>query len=54
MRDWARRERGLDHLVSLIAPQNVASQRVAERMGATPTETVELFDTHDAVVWVHP
>jgi RimJ/RimL family protein N-acetyltransferase len=53
VRDWARAERGLDHLISLIAPDNVASQRVAERMGAHPTDTVDLFDTHEAVIWVH-
>jgi RimJ/RimL family protein N-acetyltransferase len=53
VRDWARRERGFDRLISLIAPDNVASQRVAERLGAQPTETVDLFDTHEAVVWVH-
>jgi RimJ/RimL family protein N-acetyltransferase len=53
VRDWARAERGFDRLVSLIAPDNVASQRVAERLGARPTETVDVFDTHEAVVWVH-
>jgi RimJ/RimL family protein N-acetyltransferase len=53
VRDWARRERGIDHLVSLIAPDNVASQRVAQRLGAAPTRTVRLFDSGDAVVWVH-
>jgi RimJ/RimL family protein N-acetyltransferase len=53
VRDWARRERGFDRLVSLIAPDNVASQGVAKRMGAHATETVDLFDTHEAVIWVH-
>ncbi len=53
VRDWARAERGFDRLISLIAPANVASRRVAERLGARPTETVDLFDTHEAVVWVH-
>jgi RimJ/RimL family protein N-acetyltransferase len=53
VRDWARRERGFERLISLIAPANVASQRVAERLGATPAGTVDLFDTHEAVVWVH-
>jgi RimJ/RimL family protein N-acetyltransferase len=53
VRDWARRKRGFDRLVSLIAPDNVASQGVAQRMGAYPTETVDLFDTHEAVIWVH-
>ena len=30
------------------------SQRVAERLGCTPGETVTLFDTGSAVVWEHP
>ena len=54
VRDWAREERGIRDLISLISPDNVASQRVAERLGATPAETVSLFDSGDAVVWVHP
>ncbi|HEY3962452.1 MAG TPA: GNAT family N-acetyltransferase [Gaiellaceae bacterium] len=47
-------ERGVRGLVSVIAPANVRSQRVAERLGATPTETVQLHDTGDAVVWRYP
>ena len=39
---------------SLIAPENVASQRVARRLRATPTDTVTLFDSGEAVVWTHP
>jgi RimJ/RimL family protein N-acetyltransferase len=54
VRDWARGERGIGRLISLIAPDNVASQRVAQRLGAPPAETVTLFDSGDAVVWVHP
>jgi RimJ/RimL family protein N-acetyltransferase len=54
IRDWARRQLDIDRLVSLIAPDNVASQRVAQRLGASPAETVTLFDSGDAVVWVHP
>jgi RimJ/RimL family protein N-acetyltransferase len=54
VRDWAREERQLRRLISLIAPGNVASQRVAERLGATPTDTVMLFDSGEAVVWAHP
>jgi RimJ/RimL family protein N-acetyltransferase len=54
VRRWANAERGVDRLVSLIAPDNLASQRVAERLGAQPTETVRLFDSGSAVVWVHP
>jgi RimJ/RimL family protein N-acetyltransferase len=54
VRDWARKERHIGHLISLIAPDNVASQRVAERLEATPTDTVTLFDSGEAVVWTHP
>ena len=50
---WARADRGFDRIVSLIAPENDASRRVAERLGARPAETVQLFDSGDAVVWVH-
>jgi RimJ/RimL family protein N-acetyltransferase len=52
--EWARAERGVGGLVSVIAPANVRSQRVAERLGATPAETVRLFDSGDAVVWRYP
>lgn len=54
VRDWAREERQIRHLISLIAPENVASQRVARRLRATPTDTVTLFDSGEAVVWTHP
>ena len=54
VRDWTREERGIGRLISLIAPTNMASQRVAERLGARPERTVELFDSGDAVLWVHP
>lgn len=51
--EWTR-ERGVRGLVSVIAPANVRSQRVAERLGATPAETVQLQDSGDAVVWRYP
>jgi len=54
VRDWAREERQIRQLISLIAPDNVASQRVAERLRAIPTDTVTLFDSGEAVVWAHP
>jgi RimJ/RimL family protein N-acetyltransferase len=54
VREWARRERGVGRLISLINPDNVRSQRVAERLGATRAETITLFDSGPAVVWVHP
>lgn len=54
VREWAYAERGITRLVSLIAPVNVRSQRLAQRLGATPGETVELFDNGPHVVWQHP
>ena len=54
VRGWAYVERGFERLVSLIAPANVRSGRLAERLGATPGETVELFDNGPHVVWEHP
>jgi RimJ/RimL family protein N-acetyltransferase len=54
VRAWARHERKIGRLISLIAPGNAASQRVAERLGARPAQTVTLFDSGDAVVWEHP
>src|SRR5581483_10123248 len=54
VRAWARRDRNVGRLVSLIAADNLASQRVAERLGAVRTDTVSLFDSGDAVVWEHP
>jgi len=54
VRDWARRERGIGRLISLINAANAASQRVAERLGARPTEIVNLFDSGPAEVWLHP
>jgi RimJ/RimL family protein N-acetyltransferase len=50
VRDWLRAPR----LISLIAPANVRSQRVAERLAATPGETVELAGYGPHVVWEHP
>jgi RimJ/RimL family protein N-acetyltransferase len=54
IRDWAHEHRSIDRLVSLISPDNLRSQRVAERLGATPTETVTPADSRrKAVVWRH-
>jgi RimJ/RimL family protein N-acetyltransferase len=52
-REWAYAERDVERLVSLIAPHNMRSARVAEKLGATPTDEIE---THHgpARVWVHP
>jgi RimJ/RimL family protein N-acetyltransferase len=54
VREWARRERGIGRLISLVAPANAASARVAERLGATPQETVETEGGVECVVWLHP
>ena len=52
-REWAYAERGVERLISLIAPDNVRSERVAEKLGATPTELIETPHS-PARVWVHP
>jgi RimJ/RimL family protein N-acetyltransferase len=54
IRDSAYESRSIDRLVSLISPDKIRSQRVAERLGAIPTETVTPIDTRrKAVVWRH-
>ncbi len=50
VRDWF----GRPGLISLIAPGNIRSQRVAERLGARPAETIELPNGGTHVVWEHP
>jgi RimJ/RimL family protein N-acetyltransferase len=40
-------------LISLIDPRNIRSQRVAERLGAVPKETIELPGVGTQVVWEH-
>lgn len=55
IRDWAHERRPDDRLVSLITPDNVRSQRVAERLGAIPTESVTPSDSgRTAVAWRYP
>jgi len=55
IRDWAQKRRRIDRIVSLISPDNVRSQRVAERLGAVPTETVTpAHSERMTVVWRHP
>jgi RimJ/RimL family protein N-acetyltransferase len=49
VRDWYAAE----YLISLIAPDNVRSERVAERLGARPSTTVRA-EGADWVVWEHP
>jgi RimJ/RimL family protein N-acetyltransferase len=41
-------------LISLIEPRNIRSQRVAERLGARPGETIQLPQLGPHVVWEHP
>ena len=50
VRAWLRAPR----VVSLIAPANLRSQQVAQRLGARPEQTVELPGYGPHVVWVHP
>jgi RimJ/RimL family protein N-acetyltransferase len=53
VRDWARRERGIERPISMIEPANTASARVAERLGAVAEEQVQTaYGPMD--VWVHP
>jgi len=52
VRDWAFAQ-GAGSLISLIHPDNVRSQRVAEKLGAVPTETL-VVEEKPAVVWRHP
>jgi RimJ/RimL family protein N-acetyltransferase len=55
IRKWAYERRSIGQLVSLISPDNLRSQRVAQRLGATPTEIVTPADSkRKAVVWRHP
>jgi RimJ/RimL family protein N-acetyltransferase len=55
IRDWAHERPKIDRLVSLITPDNVRSQRVAERLGAIPTETITPIDSRrKTLVWRHP
>jgi RimJ/RimL family protein N-acetyltransferase len=51
-RDWAYSERDLDRLISLIAPDNRRSARVAEKLGAKLEARVDT-DHGPAGVWVH-
>jgi RimJ/RimL family protein N-acetyltransferase len=53
VRDWAFAERSVHRLISLIAPDNVRSARVAEKLGAWTEQRVET-DHGPANVWVHP
>jgi RimJ/RimL family protein N-acetyltransferase len=52
-RDYAYRDLGWTTLVSCIVPENVASQRVAQRLGATLERTIELVG-HQTGLYRHP
>jgi RimJ/RimL family protein N-acetyltransferase len=54
VRTWVYETRSVERLISLIDPANTKSARVAEKLGAEPSETVELFDGDQATIWVHP
>jgi RimJ/RimL family protein N-acetyltransferase len=55
IRSWACERRAIDRLVSLISPDNIRSERVAERLGATAAEAVTPADSRrDTVLWKHP
>jgi RimJ/RimL family protein N-acetyltransferase len=54
VREWAFAELGIERLVSVIAPGNLRSERLAQRLDCTPGETVNLFDGGPHVVWEHP
>ncbi|MFB2531451.1 GNAT family N-acetyltransferase [Paracoccus sp. p3-h83] len=53
MRDWGFHVRGLGTLVSYVDPGNLASCRLAERLGAWRDETATRPDPAD-VVYRHP
>lgn len=55
IRRWAYECASIDRLASLISPDNVRSQRVAERLGAVPAESVTPERSRrPTVVWRHP
>ena len=53
VKTWSQEECGIERLVSLILPDNVRSQRVAEKLGARVEERVESAEG-PADVWVYP
>jgi RimJ/RimL family protein N-acetyltransferase len=53
LRTWAYDEAGIASVISLIDPANHRSIRVAEKLAATPGETVSVHGS-PLVVWQHP
>ena len=55
IRGWAYEFRAIDRLVSLISPDNMRSQRVAERLGAIAGEAVTpAHSGYQTIIWNHP
>lgn len=48
-RDFARDTLGLHRLIAIINPANVASQRVAEKIGLTPEKRSTVFGTEQII-----
>jgi RimJ/RimL family protein N-acetyltransferase len=48
-RDWAREELGVEELISIIAVDNVASRRVAERLGMAAREQRDFHGARVAI-----
>jgi len=51
--DWARRDHGVTHFVSGVAPENLASLRVGEKLGFVPSGQIVdgelIFELHVAL-----
>lgn len=50
---WAFMQRGLTNLVSYVMPENSASRRVLDKLGASYTGTITLMGTVQAERWQH-
>lgn len=53
VKEWARKDLGLDRLYSYIDRSNTRSQAVAKRLGAITDGTLAPHEP-DAEIWVHP
>ena len=52
VREWAGRSLGLEPLISLIAPDNLRSMRLASRLGATE-ERRDIVDGENVIFFRH-